>query len=340
MEYAADIVELIDAAVEEDREDEFRNHLGGSQIGKPCLREGWYIFRWAKKSKHSGRMLRLFERGHKEEFRFVSYLRRVGVDVREYSERLVYSTFMDIEMGPGQAYGTLSHGAQVPSGFTEVTDQPFHVAEAKRHGIELKQWRVLDVGGHFGGSLDGLANADFEVLDRWGGRIPAGEEFLTEFKTHNTKSFCALVAEKTLKPMECGVKNAKPVHWFQMQVYMHKRGLRFALYMAVNKNDDDLYAEVVEYDPSIGPMLLQKAGTIIGAPKPLPRISNSPAWFECKFCDFNKICHYGEPMERNCRTCVNSVPLVEGQWGCNLWQSFIPSDAQRVGCDSWRMITD
>src|SRR5690606_7898622 len=102
--------------------------------------------------------------------------------------------------------------------------------------------------------------------------IPAGEEFLLEFKTHNTKSFVNLV--------NIGVREAKPEHWSQMQVYMHKRGLKHALYMAVNKNDDDLYCEIVPIDPAQGPKLIAKADEVISSRQPPARIGNNPSWFD------------------------------------------------------------
>jgi hypothetical protein len=58
--------------------------LGASQIGHECERRLWYGFRWATMGEtFDGRMLRLFNRGHREEPVFVEELRGIGVDVRE-----------------------------------------------------------------------------------------------------------------------------------------------------------------------------------------------------------------------------------------------------------------
>lgn len=59
----------------------FRTHLGASLIGKPCARQIWYGFRWARKSHFDGRMLRLFNRGHLEEARIIALLLSIGVQV-------------------------------------------------------------------------------------------------------------------------------------------------------------------------------------------------------------------------------------------------------------------
>lgn len=48
-------------AYHESKQDWMRPHLGASVIGKQCMREIWYGFRWSKKTNFSGRMLRLME---------------------------------------------------------------------------------------------------------------------------------------------------------------------------------------------------------------------------------------------------------------------------------------
>jgi hypothetical protein len=77
------LTELIEAAVEDDEAAQpLRTHLGGSQIGRPCNRELWYTFRWARpKGTFEGRMLRLFARGKREEDVFIRLLQRIGVVV-------------------------------------------------------------------------------------------------------------------------------------------------------------------------------------------------------------------------------------------------------------------
>lgn len=57
--------------------------LGASQIGEECERRLWYAFRWAGlgEPQFDGRMLRLFDRGHREEAVFVAELRAAGLTV-------------------------------------------------------------------------------------------------------------------------------------------------------------------------------------------------------------------------------------------------------------------
>jgi hypothetical protein len=58
-----------------------RNHLGGSLIGNECRAYLWFVYRWTFREKFTGRMLRLFNRGHREEDRYVQYLRGIGFTV-------------------------------------------------------------------------------------------------------------------------------------------------------------------------------------------------------------------------------------------------------------------
>ncbi len=307
-----------------DAEKPFRDHLGGSMIGKICERELFYNFRWAIRPNFDARMLRLFDRGHKEEFRFVEYLRNAGVFVKDYSQRLCYHDESD-------AYVLLDWDAEVCE-LLDVSDSQTHIERATLRGAGPKQWRISDILEHFGGSLDGISIADFDVEDAKGRKIPLNTEFLNEFKTHNFKSFIKLIND--------GVKEAKPVHWAQMQIYMYKRQLNFALYTAVNKNDDDLYFEIVYYEPTEGPLLLAKAERVITARIAPVRIGKHPSWHDCKFCEYKEPCHMGGAVERHCRSCRFASAVAEGRWHCGHWNMLIPGDAIMAGCDNYAPIHD
>jgi hypothetical protein len=75
------IAEAIFAAIKAGDEDWRRNHLGASLLGSPCSRALWYGFRWAVDPDFGGRMLRLFERGHREEDWVIENLRSAGMEV-------------------------------------------------------------------------------------------------------------------------------------------------------------------------------------------------------------------------------------------------------------------
>lgn len=68
-------------------EESFRSHLGASIIGGECGRAIWYSWRWITKSKFPGRILRLFNRGHLEEARFIAMLLLIGAQVYQQDEK-------------------------------------------------------------------------------------------------------------------------------------------------------------------------------------------------------------------------------------------------------------
>lgn len=72
------IVTDIDCQVVKRSQQEHRHHLGASEIGDECMRKLWYKFRWVKLQRFPGRMLRVFDRGNREEATFARLLARAG----------------------------------------------------------------------------------------------------------------------------------------------------------------------------------------------------------------------------------------------------------------------
>lgn len=60
--------------------------LGASAIGEACKRALWYKFRWIKPAKFDARMLRLLNRGDREEARFIEWLTQIGCTVWAHDE--------------------------------------------------------------------------------------------------------------------------------------------------------------------------------------------------------------------------------------------------------------
>ncbi len=262
---------------EKTQEDGRRPHLGASIIGRECARQIWYSFRWARNTKHGGRLLLLFETGHKAEERFVEGLRSIGAEVVD----------------------KLEDGLQI---------------------------RFATLGGHFAGSLDGMARGTPYAPKTWA---------VTEYKTHSHKSFTKLKAE--------GVKLAKPEHYAQMQVYMERVGVDRALYLAKDKDTDELHDEWIHLDKAFAQAMLARAERIIKADAPPAGISTDASFFKCKFCDYNSICHGTSVPDVTCRSCAHSSPVIDDStsaaWRCEKWGANIPGVAeQRQACSGHRYI--
>lgn len=63
------------------KQDDWRDHLGASIIGRECARGLWFSFHWTTLKHFDGRMLRLFNRGHLEEPRMIAALKTIGCQV-------------------------------------------------------------------------------------------------------------------------------------------------------------------------------------------------------------------------------------------------------------------
>ena len=273
---ATKTIAAIEAAVVANQEEPFRRHLGASVIGDECARKLWYMFHWVGAEAFDGRMLRLFNRGHREEPSLIAYVKAAGIQIWEAGE-----------------YGDLK-----------------------------EQMRFSDCDGHFGGTPDGIGKG---LPD-----LPPDEPFLCEFKTHNQKSFDKLVSD--------GIMRTKWKHFVQMQVCMYKLDLAYAVYFAINKNDDSLFVEIVTHDGREGPRAIQRAGTIIWLSSPPKRLNESPAHFACKYCHFNRLCHRGDVQPaRNCRTCEWGMPFMGGVWKCCAKDVILDEAAQRAGCGQYKV---
>lgn len=265
-----------------EEEEAFRAHLGASLIGRECPRELWYSFRWTTRKQFDGCMLRLFNRGHLEEPRFIALLQMIGCKVHQRTE-------------------------------------------------DGKQFRIIGHNGHYGGSLDAVVEGCPDM---------PSEPVLGEFKTHNDKSFQKVKSD--------GVMAAKWEHFIQMQQYMGYYKLNWALYMAVNKNDDEIHAELVAFDARQCQKYLDRSVMVIESKTPPPKINESPAWYKCKFCDHSQVCHGQAMPVRTCRSCKHSYPGEAGKWYCNVPTQpngggagiELTKEMQLAACDAYEMIPE
>lgn len=232
----------------------FRTHLGISLIGDECGAKLFYGWRWTKKPKFSGQTLRLFNRGHLEEGRFVALVLASGMQIVQQDET----------------------GGQ---------------------------YRVSYIGGHFGSAIDGVIIGCPDMPD-------PNTPILTEMKTHNDKSFQKLKKE--------GVKESKWEHYVQMQEYMLYFGLPAALYIAVNKNNDEIWCEIVPFERETADRYKDRGVIIALSSAPPPKLSKDKTFYKCKWCDYRGICHLGDMPEVNCRTCKHSYAQEDGTWRCGL----------------------
>jgi hypothetical protein len=259
----------------------FRWHLGASLIGNECKRLLWYNFRWVATEKPSGRLQRLFNRGHLEETRWPQWLTGMGFKV-----------------------------------YTHDTEAPL-----KEDGT-MPQYRIKNrVGGHFGGSLDGILEfpASYNIKE------PA----LFSCKTSGTGAGFNKMSKEPLVL-------AKRDHYIQECIYGNAYGIEHVVYAVTNKNDDDVVIKVEKLDFELAKNMEVKAHSIIFSQTPPPRISENATFMQCKnFCQFKDICHYNKPVAVNCRSCINCHAIDNGEFFCQKWEAQIPREAIPAACPEW-----
>jgi len=183
---------------------------------------------------------------------------------------------------------------------------------------KTKQFEVLALGGHFAGHLDGAAIGIPEAPKTW---------HVLEFKTHNAKSFKDLTKK--------GVKESKPQHYAQMMICMHLTGMKRALYLAVNKDTDDLHSERICYNKAEAEQLMDRAKRVITAISPPDRRWPRPDFYQCSWCNAKEIC-WGTNHKKDilgvvpdgpalpvpslsCRQCCYATPVIDEDgalWSC------------------------
>lgn len=146
----------------ENRGERPRSYLGGSQIGRECERQLWYSFRWCNLGgarEFDGRMLRLFDRGHREEPTFIAELRGIGCQVH------------DLDPSTGEQFRFKALSGHAAGGIDGVA---LGLPEAP------KTWHLLEFKTHNAKSFgalqkDGVAKAkpehwaQMQIYMRWAG---------------------------------------------------------------------------------------------------------------------------------------------------------------------------
>lgn len=140
-----------------------------------------------------------------------------------------------------------------------------------------KQIGFFVADGKLGGHCDGVIYA---------GPVDLPYPLIFECKSLNDKSW-----NDTKKK---GVKESKPVYYAQIQTYCAYFDVpNGGLFVAINKNDGELYYEYVPFDARTAQDVSDRALRVVksNSPTELARITDDPANFQCKFCDYRGTCH-------------------------------------------------
>jgi CRISPR/Cas system-associated exonuclease Cas4 (RecB family) len=153
--------------------------------------------------------------------------------------------------------------------------------DLRTRGRDGRQFGFSIAGGRIRGHIDGVIVGGPDVGIGW----PA----LFEHKAMNQKSWTDLVKR--------GLRQSKPLYFAQCQLYMAYMELDVALLTAMNKNTQELYHEVVPFDPADAQRLSDRAVDILRAVEAEelpPRIANAPDFHLCRRCPYARRCWEGD----------------------------------------------
>jgi hypothetical protein len=153
--------------------------------------------------------------------------------------------------------------------------------DLRARGRDGRQYGFSIAGGRVRGHIDGVFVGGPDVGVAW----PA----LFEHKALNQTSWTDLVKR--------GLRQSKPIYFAQCQLYMAYMELEVALLTAMNKNTQELYHEVVPFEPAEAQKLSDKAVDIlraIEADELPPRSAAAPDFYLCRMCPYARRCWEGD----------------------------------------------
>ena len=131
------------------------------------------------------------------------------------------------------------------------------------------------------------------------------------------------------------------MYYAQAQIYMHYFEAEWHYLTTASPGVRDIISVRTRYDKAEAEKLIKRAHRIIFAPKPAGKISENPAWHECKYCTFHGMCHEQDmPKQKSCRTCLHSTPLETGGWHCDRHGISLSIEMQQAGCPNHLYVPD
>lgn len=161
--------------------------------------------------------------------------------------------------------------------------------------------------GWFGSSIDGLTKDTKEYPD---------ELVILEFKTMNEKRFNDFV--------NFGIEAKFDSYYKQAVVNIENINRQYGyninkvLFIAVNKNNDEIFAEYVKENKELADSLIELANNLATTEEIPFTIKPNQAFYPCKFCDYKGFCFGDEEPQHCCRTCLMCKRTKDGKETCEL----------------------
>ncbi len=193
------------------------------------------------------------------------------------------------------------------------------------HQEDGTQFGFRSHGGHFRGHYDGVIS----------GLLQAPKTtHVWEHKQSGEK-----VQKDLQKAVEANEETAlatwNETYYAQAQIYMDATGLTRHYLTCATPGGRHTISVRTKLDEAAVERIKNKAQRIIASDREPMRLHTDPARLDCKWCDFSGICHGTDLPDVNCRTCMFSTPVLDGEdgaWRCDKHDRPLDYDAQRAGC--------
>lgn len=216
-----------------------------------------------------------------------------------------------------------SHNARMERLFQRGhKEEPIILNDLKETGIKIISTQKTEVlaQGHIKGSNDGILTNVPELKKK--------EKVLFECKTSNEKNF------NILRNKNC-IKDWNMTYYIQAQTYMYAFKLKFCLFVVVNKNNDERFYELIEFNKKHALFYLERGIDIINSAIPPNKIGDSEFYYCKYFCDNVNICQFDKKPSKNCRTCEYLKPIKKGKWFCQKRKEKRSIEKQKKSCKKY-----
>ena len=145
------------------------------------------------------------------------------------------------------------------------------LSELVSSGYNVSGFQIKNslLGGLFCGHNDGIIEID-------------GEKYILEIKSASDRNFKLFQKHGVRQHPIYGSK-----YYAQGILYSGCEDLQGTLYIIENKNNQDIYTEIVYFNPDDFEKLVDKAESIIFSGVPPTGISYRKDWYQCIHCEFN-----------------------------------------------------
>lgn len=172
--------------------------------------------------------------------------------------------------------------------------------------------------GHFKGHCDGIIKGILEAPQTW---------HVWEHKSVNQEKFDKLKKIRNEKGEKEALKDWDIVYYVQAQIYMHQTQLERHFLTVTSPGGRDHVSIRTEYNKKYAEDIITKAQSIIFDNWNLPaRLSDKREFYQCKWCEYQSICHDGDFPLVHCKTCRYWEPIKDGQNQCVLMEEIIEDE--------------